>query len=105
MTWPGTPGYVCTGESLTIQGDTIPMSKILLRFASGIASPHGNALFGDVEDDEHESDDYNVVTNADLVEKQKMLEDRIAFLEVIKEKKRQATDKKNEEAKTASEAT
>lgn len=99
MSWTGSPGHTPQGVSETIQGDVLSLAKILQRYSNGIEPPRGSAFYGDVEDDEHESDDYNRVVNSDLVDKDEMLADRIALLDVIEAKKKEKAASKKEEVK------
>jgi hypothetical protein len=99
MAWQGTAGHTPKGVSETIQGDVLPMSKILQRFASGIDIPRESAVYGDVEDDEHESEDLMKVRDFDLVDKDEIKKQRIELIEVIEKKKKQYEDEENKKLK------
>lgn len=94
MTWKGYPGHTPQGVSMTLPDEVLPLRSILLRFKNGIDTPLGGGMYGDVEDDEHESADYNQVKSLDLVDQQQILEDRIAFIEVIKAKEKEIEEEK-----------
>lgn len=86
MTWPGTPGLVITEPSMTVQGDTLPLSRILVRFANGIDLPQGAAQFGDCEDEEHEDYDWSKLGGLDLAEKEQLQRMNIELIKEVKEK-------------------
>lgn len=97
MTWEGFPGHTPQGSTLTIQDDVLPMAKILSRYARGIDIPKGGGFYGDVEDDEHESSDYNRVMSSDLVDQQEIAEDRAALIEYIHQETKKQKEKKPDE--------
>lgn len=95
-------GRIMDSVSETIQGDTLTMQQILIRSANGILLPPGKASFGDVEDDDHEEYDWMKLKDVDLVDKQELAAERIAFIEEVKHRQEEA---KKVKSKNEAEAT
>jgi len=103
MTWTETPGYECKGPSETVQGDVLPLSKILLRYANGMDVPNGGAVFGDVEDDEHETEDLAKAREWDLVDKDFARKNHQEFIVEIQDRIKKKTQEKEKQAENGSE--
>lgn len=85
-----------TGESETVQDDSLTIKQLMDRAKMGLPLSKGNAFFSDVQDDEFDDHDYGKLKDADLDDLIDAKTEADEVAEKYEELKKKSEEKKEE---------